>query len=84
LVDTRWQQYSTHLNTNSTQITENGIYITIKKLREKIFEKKIRKRLIDDTGLVYNKLSKNVLPFKDDYQGLRDLWANDYLSRGSR
>jgi hypothetical protein len=31
-VDTRWQQYSTHLHTNSTQNTENGTYITIKKL----------------------------------------------------
>jgi hypothetical protein len=29
-VDTRWQQYSTHLHTNSTQTTENGTYITIK------------------------------------------------------
>jgi hypothetical protein len=25
--DTRWQQYSTHLHTNSTQNTENGTYI---------------------------------------------------------
>jgi hypothetical protein len=31
-VDTRWQQYSTHLHTNNTQNTENGTYITIKKL----------------------------------------------------
>jgi hypothetical protein len=30
-VNTRWQQYSTHLHTNSTQNTENGTYITIKK-----------------------------------------------------
>jgi hypothetical protein len=30
LVDTRWQQYSTHLHTNSTQNTDKGIYITIK------------------------------------------------------
>jgi hypothetical protein len=30
-VDTRWQQYSTHLHTNSTQNTENGTYITIQK-----------------------------------------------------
>jgi hypothetical protein len=30
-VDTRWQQYSTHLHTNSTQNTENGTYATIKK-----------------------------------------------------
>jgi hypothetical protein len=30
--DTRWQQYCTHLHTNSTQNTENGTYITIKKL----------------------------------------------------
>ena len=35
-VDTRWQQYSTHLQTNSTQIntmeqnTQNGTYVTIK------------------------------------------------------
>jgi hypothetical protein len=28
-VDTRWQQYSTHLHTNSTQNTEKGTYITI-------------------------------------------------------
>jgi hypothetical protein len=33
-VDTRWQQYSTHLHTNSTQNTQNGTYITIKKLQE--------------------------------------------------
>jgi hypothetical protein len=32
LVDTRWQQYSTHLHTNSTQNTENGTYLTIKTL----------------------------------------------------
>jgi hypothetical protein len=31
-VDTRWQQHSTHLHTNSTQNTENEIYITMKKL----------------------------------------------------
>jgi hypothetical protein len=31
-VDTRWQQYSTHLHTNNTQNTENGKYI-IKKLK---------------------------------------------------
>jgi hypothetical protein len=31
LVDTRWQQYSTHLHTNSTQNTEDGAHITIKK-----------------------------------------------------
>jgi hypothetical protein len=31
LFDTRWQQYSTHLHTNSTQDTENGTYITINK-----------------------------------------------------
>jgi hypothetical protein len=31
-VDTRWQQYSTHLHTNNTQNAENGTYITIKKL----------------------------------------------------
>jgi hypothetical protein len=30
-VDTRWQQYRTHLHTNSTQNTENGTYITIKR-----------------------------------------------------
>jgi hypothetical protein len=28
-VDTQWQQYSTHLRTNSTQNTENGTYMTI-------------------------------------------------------
>jgi hypothetical protein len=32
LVDTRWQQYSTHLHTNSTQNAENGTYIRIKKI----------------------------------------------------
>jgi hypothetical protein len=31
-VDTRWQWNSTHLHTNSTQNTENGTYITIKKI----------------------------------------------------
>jgi hypothetical protein len=31
LVDTRWQQYSTHLHINSTQNIENGTYITIKR-----------------------------------------------------
>jgi hypothetical protein len=31
-VDTWWQQYSTHLHTNSTQSTEKETYITIKKL----------------------------------------------------
>jgi hypothetical protein len=40
-VDTRWQQYSTHLHTNSTQNTENGTYITIK------INKKITLRLCE-------------------------------------
>jgi hypothetical protein len=31
-VDTRWQCYSTHLQTNNTQNTENWTYITVKKL----------------------------------------------------
>jgi hypothetical protein len=31
-VDTRWQQYSTHLHRNSTQNTENGTRITFKKI----------------------------------------------------
>jgi hypothetical protein len=31
-VDTRWQQYSAHLHSSNTQNTENGTYITIKKL----------------------------------------------------
>jgi hypothetical protein len=31
-VDTQWQQYSTHLHTNNIQNTENGTYITIKKI----------------------------------------------------
>jgi hypothetical protein len=31
-VDTRWQWNNTHLHTNNTQNTENGTYITIKKL----------------------------------------------------
>jgi hypothetical protein len=30
-VDTQWQQYSTHSHINSTQNTENGTYITIKR-----------------------------------------------------
>jgi hypothetical protein len=33
-VDTRWQQYSTHLHTNSTQNTQNGTYITINKQKK--------------------------------------------------
>jgi hypothetical protein len=32
-VDNRSQQYSTHLHTNSTQNTENGTYIKIKKFK---------------------------------------------------
>jgi hypothetical protein len=34
--DTRWQQYSTHLHTNSTQnntMTQNGTYITVRILK---------------------------------------------------
>jgi hypothetical protein len=31
-VDTRWQQYNTHLHTNGTQNTEKGAYIKIKNL----------------------------------------------------
>jgi hypothetical protein len=31
-VDTRWQQYSTHLHTTSTQNTENGTQINNKKI----------------------------------------------------
>jgi hypothetical protein len=30
-VDTRWQEYSIHLHTNSTQNTEDGAHITIKR-----------------------------------------------------
>jgi hypothetical protein len=30
-INTRWQWYSTHLHTNSTQNTEDGAHITIKK-----------------------------------------------------
>jgi hypothetical protein len=30
-VDTRWQQYSTHLHTNSTQYRENITYLTIRR-----------------------------------------------------
>jgi hypothetical protein len=30
-VDTRWQQYNTHLQTNSTQNTEGEAHITIKR-----------------------------------------------------
>jgi hypothetical protein len=40
-VDTRWQQYSTHLHTNNTQNAENGTYITIKKLGTYITIKKL-------------------------------------------
>jgi preprotein translocase subunit SecY len=32
-VDARWQQYSTHLHTNSTHNTENRTYITIKNVK---------------------------------------------------
>jgi hypothetical protein len=32
-VDTWWQQYSTHLHTNNTQITENETYIKIKTIQ---------------------------------------------------
>jgi hypothetical protein len=34
-VDTRWQQHSTHLRTNSTQNAENGTYITVQKKGKK-------------------------------------------------
>jgi hypothetical protein len=34
LVDTWWQQYSTHLHTNFTQNTENGTYIIIKRKKK--------------------------------------------------
>jgi beta-galactosidase beta subunit len=37
-IHTRWQQYGTHLHTNSTQNTENGTYITIKKIYCLIWE----------------------------------------------
>jgi hypothetical protein len=30
---TQWQQYSTHLHTNTAQNTENGTHITIKKIK---------------------------------------------------
>jgi hypothetical protein len=33
-VDSRWQQYSTRLHTNSTQNTKNGTYTYINKIRE--------------------------------------------------
>ena len=33
-VDTRWQQYSSHLHTSSTSNTKNGTYITITKLNK--------------------------------------------------
>jgi hypothetical protein len=33
-VDTRWQQNSTHLHTNSTQNTEDGAQMTIKKKKK--------------------------------------------------
>jgi hypothetical protein len=42
-VDTRWQQYSSHLHTNSTQNTPNRTYITITKLFHTYFEKLERK-----------------------------------------
>jgi hypothetical protein len=44
-VDTRWQQYSTHLRKNSTQYTENGTYITIK--RKKNWEVRAVPRLCE-------------------------------------
>jgi hypothetical protein len=40
-VDTRWQQYSSHLHANSTQSTENRTYITIKKLNVHNNKKKL-------------------------------------------
>jgi hypothetical protein len=45
-VDTRWQQYSTHLHTNSTQNAENGTYITIKILKL-IWELRVVPRLCE-------------------------------------
>jgi hypothetical protein len=41
-VDTRWQQYSTHLRANSTQNTENGTYITTTKTKIFHNNKKIK------------------------------------------
>jgi hypothetical protein len=44
-IDTRWQQYSTHLHTTSTQDTENGSYISIKKLGTSVTIKKFKANL---------------------------------------
>jgi hypothetical protein len=48
-VDTRWQKYRTHLrvHTNSVQNTENGTYITIKKLTTVIWETRAVPRLCE-------------------------------------
>jgi hypothetical protein len=35
-VDTRWEQYNTHLHTNNTQNTENGTYITIERKKREL------------------------------------------------
>jgi hypothetical protein len=40
-VDTHWQQYSSHLQTNNTQNTENGTYITVTKLNIILHNNKI-------------------------------------------
>jgi hypothetical protein len=42
---THKQQYSTHLHTNNTQNTENGTYITIKKIRNIYNSQKIKTNL---------------------------------------
>jgi hypothetical protein len=44
-VDTRWQQYSTHLHTNSTQKTETGTYITTNNLGSSITINKFKTNL---------------------------------------
>jgi hypothetical protein len=51
-VDTRWQQYSTHLHTNSTQITEDGTHITVTRERITITMKKLGSKLGRDWHLL--------------------------------
>jgi hypothetical protein len=59
-VDTRWQQYSTHLHTNSTQNTEDGAHITIKKKKLGSKEKnwEVRKKIFTP---VFNNVQSQVI-----------------------
>jgi hypothetical protein len=61
--DTRWQQYSTHLHTNSTQNTENGTHITTKNYTYI----KIKEILTSSLGIVSRALSLRVIPWNLPY-----------------